>query len=234
MVRDICDSHHIDTLTPAPFSPTLSAGSTTEVHCRYSQGNPMSLLMEVWPQRHRITVDEYHRMAEVGLLAPDARVELIEGEIIDMAPIGPPHSSVVNQLTRWLVRAVGDLAIVQAQGAVRLNLRNEPEPDLALFKPRDDFYRHRHASGTDTLLVIEVSESSLRYDREIKVPLYARPDVPEVWVVDLVNGQILAWHSPVAGEYQHQSSISQLGVVTLAALPGVTVDLSGLGISARD
>ncbi|MEO6078623.1 MAG: Uma2 family endonuclease [Steroidobacteraceae bacterium] len=147
----------------------------------------MSMLMEIWPQRHRITVDEYHRMAEVGLLAPEARVELIEGEIIDMAPIGPPHSSVVNQLNRLLVRAVGDQAIVQSQGAVRLNIRTEPEPDLALFKPREDFYRHRHASGVDTLLVIEVSESSLRYDREIKVPLYARHDVPEVWVVDLVD-----------------------------------------------
>jgi Uma2 family endonuclease len=193
----------------------------------------MSMLMEVWPQRHRITVDEYHRMAEVGLLAPDARVELIEGEIIDMAPIGPPHSSVVNQLNRWLVRAVGDLAIVQSQGAVRLNLRNEPEPDLALFKPREDFYRHRHASGADTLLVIEVSESSLRYDREIKVPLYARHGVPEVWVVDLVHGRILTHHSPVAGEYQHQSSTAQPGIVSLFALPGVSIDLSGLGITSQ-
>jgi Uma2 family endonuclease len=193
----------------------------------------MSMLMEIWPQRHRITVDEYHRMAEVGLLAPEARVELIEGEIIDMAPIGPPHSSVVNQLTRLLVRAVGDQAIVQAQGAVRLNFRNEPEPDLALFKPREDFYRHRHASGADTLLVIEVSESSLRYDREIKVPLYARHDVPEVWVVDLVNGRVLIHHSPVAGEYQHQSSTAQPGVVPILALPGVSVDLSGLGLSSQ-
>jgi Uma2 family endonuclease len=193
----------------------------------------MSMLMEVWPQRHRITVDEYHRMAEVGLLAPDARVELIEGEIIDMAPIGPPHSSVVNQLTRWLVRAVGDMAIVQSQGAVRLNLRNEPEPDLALFKPRDDFYRHRHATGADTLLVIEVSESSLRYDREIKVPLYARHGVPEVWLVDLVNGRLLTWRSPVAGEYQQQASTAQPGVMPISALPGTLVDLSGLGISSQ-
>jgi Uma2 family endonuclease len=191
----------------------------------------MSLLMEVWPQRHRITVDEYHRMAEVGLLAPDARVELIEGEIIDMAPIGPPHSSVVNQLLRLLMRAVGDLAIVQSQGAVRLNIRNEPEPDLALFKPRDDFYRHRHPTGADTLLVVEVSESSLRYDRNIKVPLYARHGVPEVWVVDLVNGQLLTFRSPVDGDYAQQTSTTAPGMVPLSGLPGVSVDISCLGIS---
>jgi Uma2 family endonuclease len=193
----------------------------------------MSMLMEVWPQRHRITVDEYHRMAEVGLLAPDARVELIEGEIIDMAPIGPSHSSIVNQLVRLLVRAVGDLAIVQSQGSVRLNLRNEPEPDLALFKPREDFYRHRLASGADTLLVIEVSESSLRYDQEIKVPLYARHDVPEVWVVDLMHGKLHIHHSPMAGEYRHQASMVQPGVVAISGLRGVSIDLSGLGISNR-
>lgn len=193
----------------------------------------MSMLMEVWPQRHCITVDEYYRMAEVGLLAPDARVELIEGEIIDMAPIGPSHSSVVNQLLRLMVRAVGDLAIVQSQGAVRLNLRNEPEPDLALFKPREDFYRHRHPTGADTLLVIEVSESSLRYDREIKVPLYARHGVPEVWVVDLVNGQLLVWHSPVDGEYQQYSAMTAPGIVPISTLPGIAVDLSGLGLSIQ-
>jgi Uma2 family endonuclease len=132
-----------------------------------------------------------------------------------------------------MMRAVGDLAIVQSQGAVRLNLRNEPEPDLALFKPRDDFYRHRHPTGADTLLVIEVSESSLRYDRDIKVPLYARHGVPEVWVVDLVNGELLTWHSPVAGEYQQQASTAQPGIVPITALPGIAVDLSGLGISGQ-
>ena len=191
----------------------------------------MSTLMEVWPQRHRITVDEYHRMAEVGLLAPDARVELIEGEIIDMAPIGPPHSSVVNQLLRLLVLAVGNSAIVQSQGAVRLNLRNEPEPDLALFKPRPDFYRHRHPTGEDTLLVVEVCESSLRYDRNIKVPLYARHGVPEVWLVDLVNGQLLTFRSPVDGNYEQQTSTTSPAIVPVSGLPGVEIDFSGLGIS---
>ena len=96
----------------------------------------MGTLMETWPRRHRITVDEYYRMAEVGVLAPDARVELIEGEIIDMAPIGTEHGSVVDLLNRLLTRAVGDRAIVRVQGAIRLSEMSEPEPDLALLIPR--------------------------------------------------------------------------------------------------
>ena len=121
--------------------------------------------MESWPRRHRITVDEYHRMGELGILAPDARVELIEGEIFDMAPIGKDHLSVVDQLTKLLVLAVGDAAIVRIQGSVRLSQITEPEPDVVLLKPRADFYRSRFALGTDTLLVIEVAESSLRHER---------------------------------------------------------------------
>src|SRR5690606_8927564 len=111
----------------------------------------MGTLMESWPRRHRITVDEYHRMGEVGLFAPDARVELIEGEIIDMAPIGKDHASVVDRLTRVLVRAVGDDAIVRVQGSVRLSRMSEPEPDLVLLRPRADFYRSEFATGGDML-----------------------------------------------------------------------------------
>jgi Uma2 family endonuclease len=99
--------------------------------------------------------------------------------------------------------------------------------------PRADFYRHRHAAGEDTLLAIEVSESSLRYDREIKVPLYAHHGVPEVWVVDLAHGALHMQRALEGGQYQQQQSCSQPGVVELAALPGVTVDLSGLALMSR-
>ncbi len=188
----------------------------------------MGTLMESWPQRHRITADEYHRMAEVGLLAPDARVELIEGEIIDMAPIGKDHMSVVDQLNRLFIRAVGDDAIVRIQGSVRLSRMSEPEPDLVLLKPRADFYRSEFASAADTLLVIEVSESSLRYDRDVKVPFYARHGVPEVWIVDLPNNQLLVYGSPSDGAYARQTSTAQPGVLPVTALPGVAVDLSSV------
>lgn len=124
-------------------------------------------------------------MAEVGLLAPDARVELIEGEIIDMPPIGPDHGSVADRLNHLLVPAVGQRAIVRVQGAVRLSRMSEPQPDTALLVPRKDYYRAAHPTGDNTFLVIEVSDSTLRYDRNVKVPLYARHAVPEVWIADL-------------------------------------------------
>jgi Uma2 family endonuclease len=188
----------------------------------------MGMLMESWPRRHRLTVHDYHRMAEVGLLAPDARVELIEGDILDMAPIGREHTSVVDQLTRLFVRAVGDDAIVRVQGSVRLSQFSEPEPDVALLKPRPDFYRSRFASGADTLLVVEVSDSTLRYDRDVKVPLYARSGVPEVWVIDLQNGRLLVYGSLVDGAYMRHDSIERPERTPVAALPGVAVDLSSV------
>ena len=186
----------------------------------------MSTLMEPWPRRHRLTVNEYYRMAEVGLLAPDARVELIEGEIIDMAPIGSEHGSVVDLLNRLLIQAVGERAIVRVQGAVRLSEISQPEPDVALLKPRPDFYRHEQPTGSDTLLIIEVSDSTLRYDRGIKLPLYARHEVPEVWIVDLPNRCVHFNRSPAGQEYATKASRSALGAMPIASLPETSVDLS--------
>ena len=191
----------------------------------------MGTLMESWPRRHRITVNEYHRMAEVGLLAPDARVELIEGEIIDMAPIGKAHASIVDQLTRLLTRAVVDDAIVRIQGSVRLSRMSEPGPDVVLLKPRADFYRSEFASGADTLLVIEVSDSTLRYDREVKVPLYARHGVPEVWIVDVQNDQLLVYESPSSGVYGKHTSVTRPESALITALHGVSVDLASIWAS---
>ena len=184
--------------------------------------------MESWLPRHRITVHDYHRMAEVGLLAPDARVELIEGEIIDMAPIGNDHQSVVDRLTRTLVRAVGDSAIVRVQGSIRLSQWSEPEPDLVLLAPRPDFYRGEFASGADTLLVIEVSDTTLRYDRDVKVPLYARHGVPEVWLVDVNCGALLVYGALQDGKYERQVVLERPVSVTVTGLAGVTLDVAAL------
>ena len=188
----------------------------------------MGTPMESWPRRHRITVDEYYRMAEVGLLAPDARVELIEGEIIDMPPIGPDHGSVVDKLTHLLVHAVGDRAIVRVQGAVRLSRASEPQPDVALLVPRTDYYRAGHPAGDNTFLVIEVSDSTLRYDRNVKVPLYARHGVPEVWIVDIPGSQVHFYRSPADGRYRDETSAAVPGPTPIMALPSVTVELSSL------
>lgn len=183
---------------------------------------------EDWLPRHRITVHEYHRMAKTGLLAPDARVELIEGEIIDMPPLGNPHMAVVDRLNRLLLNAVGERAIVRVQGSVRLGRFSEPQPDAVLLKPREDFYASRSATPEDCLLVVEASDSTLRKDYRIKVPLYARHGVPEVWIVDINGKQIHFFRSPVEGEYTDVSSTAQLGAKSIALLPDVTVDLSRL------
>jgi Uma2 family endonuclease len=167
-------------------------------------------------------------MAEVGLLAPDARVELIEGEIIDMAPIGIHHTSVVDRLNKWLMSAVSDRAIVRVQGSFRLSGFTEPQPDVILLKPREDFYWSRFATGDDTLLVIEVSDSTFRYDRKIEVPLYARYGIPEYWIVEIESAQLHFFRSLVDGSHTDVTTTSTPGVTELPGLSGKTIDLSRL------
>jgi Uma2 family endonuclease len=188
----------------------------------------MGMQMESGPQRHRITVHDYHRMAEVGVLAPDARVELIEGEIIDMAPIGKSHQSIVDQLTRSLVLAVGDDAIVRVQGSIRLSQWSEPGPDIVLLAPRPDFYRAEFAMGTDTLLVVEVSDTRLRYDRDVKVPLYAKHGVPEVWIVDVQNDALLVYGDLRDESYERRLALERPAEIAVSRLPGVTLDVAAL------
>lgn len=184
--------------------------------------------MEAWPKKHRLTVDEYYRMAEMGLLAPDARVELIEGEIIDMAPMGSDHAGVVNGLARRWFEAVGQRAFVRVQSAVRLDTASEPEPDLAIVLPRDDDYVTAHPSAADVLLLIEVADTTLRYDRDVKVPLYARHGIAEVWVVDLRNRELRWYRSPQAGGYADQGVERGAITMKLDALPDVALDLTGI------
>ncbi len=133
----------------------------------------MSVAMEDWPYRHRITVDEYHRMAEGGSFAPDARVELIDGVIIDMPPIGSPHAGTVDQLDALLHRAASDRAIIRRQSPIHLGDYSEPQPDLALLASRKSFYKDGHPTANDTLLVVEVSDTTLDDDLQRKMALYA-------------------------------------------------------------
>lgn len=188
----------------------------------------MSTVMQESLPRHRITVEEYHRMAEAGLLAPDARVELLEGEIFDMPPIGDDHKGVVNLLTHLFVRAVGEQAIVQVQNPVRLGLYSEPEPDLALLAPRADFYRTSPTRAEDVLLLIEVSDTTLRHDLRKKVPLYARHEIPEVWIVDLPGGQLHVLQTLQEGQYSNSRVTREPGAPSPALLPDVTIDLTKL------
>lgn len=179
-------------------------------------------------RRHRLTVEEYFRMAEVGLLAPEARVELIEGEIFDMAPIGNQHGGFTAWLHRRLLRDLGERISVWDQVTLPLGKFSAPEPDLVILKYRKDEYRNKRPSPDDVLLIVEVSQSSLRHDRTVKVPLYARHEIPEVWILDVQRMQMQFFHTLERGHYTHTSFMPTAGPVTPRALPGTTVDLTGL------
>jgi Uma2 family endonuclease len=178
--------------------------------------------------RHRLTVEEYFRMAEVGLLAPEARVELIEGEIIDMAPVGHRHTSLISRLHGRFARELVGRACVWDQGTLRMSTYSAPEPDLVLLKYRKDEYGLAAPTPEDILLVVEVSESSLRYDRKVKLPLYARHGVPELWIVNVAARRLHLFHTLAAGHYTPTASTPSPGRVSLQALAGATVDLTGL------
>ena len=179
-------------------------------------------------QRHKLTVADYHRMGQVGILPEDGRVELIEGEIIEMPPIGSIDAGTVDQLVSLFSLAVGQQAIVRIQNPLVLSRHSEPEPDLALLKPRDDFYKTSHPHPRDVLLIVEVADTTLRYNREVKVPLYARYGVAEVWLVDLENRCLLVFRQPAEEGYQEVQVLEQPEMMTPVMLPQCHVDLTGL------
>lgn len=152
--------------------------------------------------RYRFTVAEYDRMVEAGILGEDDRVELIDGEILQMSPIGQRHASSVRRMIRLLTNLVGDAAIVDAQNPIHLDEHGEPQPDLALLAPRPDFYRQDHPDAPDVLLLIEVADSSLDYDRQIKLPLYAQAGIPEVWLVNLSANVVEVYRDPTLDGYR--------------------------------
>lgn len=187
-----------------------------------------ALPAELGVRRHKLTVAQYHRMAETGVLAPDARVELLEGVIVDMAPIGSRHAAVVKRLNALLTHAVGPRAIVSVQDPIRLGDHDEPQPDLALLRPRADYYAEAAPTAADALLVVEVAQSSAAYDREVKLPLYAQHGVPEVWLLDLDAALLHVCRAPSDGRYTAVSATATPGPTPVALLAGVTVDLTGV------
>ena len=188
----------------------------------------MSVMHEDRIAYHRITVDQYYRMAEVGVLAPGERVELIDGVIIDMAPIGSRHAGTSSQLGELLLNAVGTRAILRSQSPIRFGSTSEPQPDLAVLRRRHDYYKTAHPSAEDALLLVEVSDTSARYDVKVKVPLYARHRIPEVWIIDLTQELLHIYRRPEGGVYADVSALAEPGVVTLAALPDVEVDMTAI------
>jgi Uma2 family endonuclease len=180
------------------------------------------------PARHRLDVGAYYKMAEAGILTQNDHVELIGGEIFDMTPIGSAHAGKTNRLNRLFGRAAADgLALISVQCPLRLDAYNEPEPDVMLLRPREDDYQGRHPSAADVLLLVELSESSLAYDRGTKLALYARFGVPEVWIVDLVGAAIEVYREPAGKAYSVKERLTH-GSLAPARVPGIAIDVAAL------
>ena len=156
--------------------------------------------------RYRFDVDEFARMGEAGIFTEDDRVELIDGEVREMTPIGPPHAGIVNHLTEVMVTRLAGRANVIVQNPIRLDRHTEPQPDLAVARRRKSFYADRHPEPDDVLLVVEVADSSLRYDRAEKVPRYARAGIPEAWLIDVEAGTVTVYTDPRPEGYARQQA----------------------------
>lgn len=143
--------------------------------------------------RRKFSVEEYHRLIETGILTQKDRVELVFGEIIERSPIGPKHAGNLDRIDKFLTLLVMDDGIVRVQSPIQLGTHSEPEPDISLLKPRDDFYTTSHPCEYDVLLILELSDSSLKYDKETKLPLYASFHIPEVWLIDLNNERVTVY-----------------------------------------
>jgi Uma2 family endonuclease len=177
--------------------------------------------------QHRFSVKEYYRMAETGLLRPDARVELLDGKIIDISPIGPFHGGMVSRLTRLFNQLSKNRWLVWPQNALRLDEFSEPQPDVALLKPAKDDYTNNQPCPDDVFLLIEVSDSTLEYDRSEKLPAYGRAGIPEVWIVNLVELTVEVYREPHFAGYGNKT-VLRAGAISPAAFPDATLDVTEL------
>jgi len=175
---------------------------------------------------YRFTVDDYYRMAEIGILDADERVELLRGEVVVMTPIGPPHGGCVLRLNRLFGRVAAISAIVGIQTSIVIGDHSEPQPDLVLARPRPDFYSESHPRPADVLLLVEVADTSLEKDRQVKLPLYAEAGIVEVWIVDVNANVVEVCRDPSGDEYRDVRRCKPGDAITLLALPEVTVQVS--------
>jgi Uma2 family endonuclease len=169
------------------------------------------------------TVDTYHRLAELGILGEDDRVELLDGQIVAMTPIGSRHAAAVGRLTRVLGERAGTWSIVWVQNPIVVSQTWEPQPDVCLLRPRDDFYAAAHPRADDALLVIEVADTSLERDRDVKIPRYAAAGIPEAWLVDLAGDAVTVYVAPGPDGYGETVTVSRGETLRPVRLPGLAV-----------
>jgi Uma2 family endonuclease len=174
------------------------------------------------------TVDEYYRMAEVGILHPEERVELIEGVIYNMSPANSPHAGCVNTLNKLLTKIAGDLALLSVQNPLFVDEHSEPEPDVALLRPREDNYRESHPTPKDAFLIIEVSDSTIDTDRRDKVPLYAQAGVAVLWIVDVQKSAIDVYTVPSEGQFTKFERIGRGQSIEVRGIPGAILHVDDI------
>lgn len=184
--------------------------------------------MAIEISRRLFTVHEYHLMVDAGILCEDDRVELIRGEVLEMTPIGPRHSAAVLRANNALGKIVGDRAIVGVQGSIRLDEYDEPQPDIYLLRPKEDFYASGHAGAKDVFLIVEMADSSLLYDQTIKMELYAETGVPEYWVADIQNDCVVVYNDPANGGYRTVRTFGRGTSVVPQLLPDLSIPVDVL------
>jgi Uma2 family endonuclease len=181
--------------------------------------------MSVQMQRRLFTVQEYHLMGEAGILGEDDRVELIEGEIVQMAAIGTPHATCVRRLIRQFRQLPEESAILDVQNPIQLTERTEPQPDVVLLQFRLDYYETAHPMPSEVLLLVEVSDSTIDFDRDVKVPNYARSGIQEVWLWDLEVNCLEVYRFPTANGYTSIQKIERGEMVSPLAFPDFEVSV---------
>lgn len=180
----------------------------------------------VFVRLRRFDVGDYHRLGESGVLSPEDRVELIDGEIVEMTPIGSRHAMCVARLTSFFSGRTGSKAVVFVQSPIRLGRHSEPQPDLAILDPGD--YSSHLPASRNVQLVIEVADSSLDFDRGVKVPLYARARIPEVWLVDLPGEAVEVLRHPARAGYREVTRARRSETLSPLAFPDLAVPIDGI------
>lgn len=178
--------------------------------------------------QHRFSVKDYYRMAETGVLRPDARVELLDGRIIDMSPIGPYHSGIVARLGQMFYSSAKGRWTIFTQNPLHLDDHSEPEPDIMLLKPASDYYTKVHPQPADVFLLVEVADASLYYDRDEKLPAYGRADVAEVWIVNLAEQKVEVYREPNFTGYGSKTILRPGQQAIPQSFPDVVVDVAEL------
>lgn len=182
----------------------------------------------VSPKKHLTNLDEWRRLGEAAIFPPENRLELIEGEILEMAPIGFNHAGHINRINRLFSKLLDDLAIVSIQNPLQLGDLSEPEPDFMLLKPDPDFYCSRHPNADDVLLLIEVADSTLAFDQNQKQRLYALHGIPEYWLLNLNDNCLEVYRRPRGELYEEKTTLRTGDSIRLSELPGMTIDLSDI------